>query len=198
MFDIDDTVVEYVDFDYEEWYSSVAVPAAEEVGIEMNLEIWKGMTSGTISRRYPEKFGVSAEQFWKAVDRYNLEFRGRMWAASRICLYEDAKIIPELPGLKIAWSAASEECVKFVLDSLGIINWFNAIFGKDYENYRYLDDLKPNPGLLRVIIEKMNCGGCIVIGDSQKDIIAGKKAGCHTLLVDRKNGITIRDLKSML
>ena len=185
VFDIDDTIVEYVDFDFEEWYRMVAYPAAEMLGVEMTEEIWRDIISGRISRRYPEKFGVPYREFWRAVDRNNLRYRMYMVRRNRIRLYEDAKSIADLDGFKIAWSSSSEECVRYLLRILDFEGVFDAIYGKDYRDYALIDGIKPNSGLLLEIKRNHRCDECYVIGDSMVDMYAAKGGGCVGVLVDR-------------
>ena len=48
---------------------------------------------------------------------------------------------------------------------------------------------KPNPGLLIEASNKynINLNNCYFIGDMESDILAGKKAGCKTILLNNKN-----------
>ncbi|NPA75941.1 MAG: HAD family hydrolase [Euryarchaeota archaeon] len=201
IFDVDDTIVEYVEFDYEEWYREVGERAARALKVPLTIEEWRAMTSGKLSRRYPEKFGVSAETFWKKVDAFNLQYRVKMHKAGRIRLYDDAKIIPRLEGVKIAWSASSTECVKYVLKVVGALDWFDAIYGKDYQNYAFLEQIKPYGGLLKEIKERHNCEDCYVIGDSERDMAAAQRAGCERIRIKRsgKRGpFTVSSLEELL
>ena len=186
IFDVDDTLVKYVDFDMYEWYEFIALPVAEKYNIPLGFSVWKGMIEGKISRRYSENFGVPAEIFWKEVDYRNLEYRKWMYRQNRLRLYKDVKAIENLEGKKIAWSASSQECINYVLSLFGISSLFDFIIGKDYENYRYLDYVKPSPKFIEIIKKKCECENCIVVGDSERDMVAAKKAGCMAILVRRK------------
>jgi len=185
IFDVDDTLVEYVNFDMEEWYRFIAEPIAQKYGIPFSYDIWRGMIEGRISRRYTENYGVPAEMFWREVDRRNLEYRRAMLAAGRLRLYEDAKIIEKLPGKKIAWSVSSEECIRFVLGTFGILKAFDFVIGKDYNNYAYLDEVKPSPKFIEIIKDKMKCDRCVVIGDGDRDMLSAHNAGCVGILISR-------------
>ena len=205
IFDVDDTLVEYVDFDFEEWYKQVAKKAADALGIPLDIDVWRGMISGVVSRRYPEKFGIPAVEFWRKVDENNLEYRKRMLSTRRLRVYPDAYFIRDLPGKKIAWSASSEACIRFVLDAIGLLGEFQAIYGKDFENYAFLDEMKPKSGFLRQIITREGCDGCIVVGDSLRDMKAAEGAGCVGILVDRRGDAkygrkiaSLEELKSLI
>jgi len=186
IFDVDDTLIKYHNFSFEEWYDFIAAPVAEELNIPLNLQIWREMIEGKISRRYPEKYGVPAEKFWAKVDKKNLEYRKFMFREGRLSVYKDTKVLERLKGKKIAWSASSTNCMRYVLSLFNLIKYFDLIIGKDYENYRYLEYVKPAPKFIEIIKEKMQCKKCVLIGDDEKDMIAAKGAGCVAILIKRR------------
>ncbi len=194
MLDVDDTLIEYVDFDFEEWYRYVAEPVAREMGIPFSIDVWRGIISGRISRRYSEDFGVPAEEFWRRVDERNLDYRRMMWDEERIRAYPDTLVLRELPGKKVAWSTSSGDCIRFVLEKTGLIEYFNLIVGKDYGGYRYIDHVKPSPGLLKLAIGEFHCNECVVVGDSQVDMEAARRAGCRGIRLHREGGGDIKSL----
>ena len=184
IFDIDDTIVEYVDFDFEEWYRFVAEQVVKKLNVPITIDVWKGMIEGEIERNYPEKFGVSYKVFWKEVDERNLAYRKKMFYEGRLRKYDDCYVIPELPGKKIAWSASSSKCIQFVLKKLNLANYFQAIYGKDFQNYKFADS-EPKHRILREIIKIHHCDECYVISDSQRDMLIAKRAGCVAVFVNR-------------
>ncbi len=186
IFDVDDTLVEYVDFDFEEWYKFIAEPVAREMGVPLNLETWRAMLDGRISRKYPEKWG-DWKKFWREVDRRNLEYRKMMFSQGRLKKNRGVEKISELRGIKIAWSASSKECVEYVLEKLGIADLFPAVFGKDYMDYKFIEDIKPRPGLLNEIRRIYGCEECYVIGDSERDMKAAEGANCKGIRVKDGN-----------
>jgi phosphoglycolate phosphatase-like HAD superfamily hydrolase len=188
VFDVDDTIVEYAGFDPVEWYRMVGERAARELGVPMNHGVWRAMIAGKMSRRYSERYGVPAEEFWALVDRYNLEYRVNMNREGRIRLYEDARVIPELEYPKIAWSSASRDCALYSLSAVGARDWFLEVYGKDYQNYRFIDSLKPEAGLLKELLRTHGCDKCVVVGDSDSDIEAARKAECRGIRINRGAG----------
>ena len=190
IFDVDDTIVEYVDFNFEEWYRFIAKTAAKKLNIPLTLNNWRDMIEGKISRMYPEKFGVPYKLFWKEIDKRNLAYRKKMFREGRLRKYDDCSVIPELPGKKIAWSASSSECVQFVLNELNLAGYFEAIYGKDFQDYKFAD-YEPKYRILMEIIKIHHCNECYVIGNSQRDMRAAKKAGCKGIFVAREGEMRV-------
>ncbi len=190
IFDVDDTLVEYVDFDMREWYEFIAEPVARKYGIPFDFNTWKRIISGEISRRHSERYGVPAEIFWREVDKKNLGYRKWMYNQGRLKLYPDVPFIENLQGKKIAWSVSSEDCVKYVLSLFGIKEIFDFVIGKDYENYRYLEKVKPSSKFIEIIKDRCSCDRCIVIGDSDKDMLAARYAGCLAVHISRDGRIS--------
>ncbi len=186
IFDVDDTLIKYENFDFEEWYRFICEPVANELSVPMNLEIWRGMIEGKISRRYPERYGVSAEEFWRRVDARNLEYRKFMLREGRLKAYDDVSALSALRGKKIAWSTSSRNCMEFVLSTFNLLEHFDFLMGKDYQNYRYVEHVKPAPTFLLLIKDMFNCTSCIVVGDDEKDMKAARNAGCMAVLVTRR------------
>jgi len=183
IFDVDDTLVEYVDFDFEEWYRFIAEPVAKEMNVPLDMETWRAMLAGELSRKYPGEW----KRFWRNVDRRNLEYRKMMFSQGRLKRARGVEKISELRGIKIAWSASSKECVEYVLDKLGILSLFDGIFGKDYMDYKFIEEIKPRPGLLNEIKRIYKCEECYVIGDSERDMMAARGAKCTGLRVKDGN-----------
>ena len=202
IFDVDDTLVEYVDFDFEEWYKFTALEVAKKLNMPLTIDIWRDMIEGKIERAYPEKFGVPYKVFWKEVDERNLNYRKKMLSEGRLLRYEDSVVIPKLPGIKIAWSSSSSKCVRFVLEKMNLAKYFDGIYGKDFQDYKFADS-NPKYRILCEIIKIHNCDECYVIGDSQRDMLAAKKAGCKGIFVMRDDNeidgewITIKSLREL-
>jgi len=64
------------------------------------------------------------------------------------------------------------------------INKIYTCYSKDDKNYMR----KPNPGMIYLAKKqfKLNLKKCFVVGDRDKDIKSGKKAGCKTVLLKKK------------
>ncbi len=71
------------------------------------------------------------------------------------------------------------------------------MYGKDYANYAFLDELKPRSGLLKEILKINGCTECYVIGHSHTNILAARGAGCEGILMVRKDKEGIKSLIKM-
>jgi HAD superfamily hydrolase (TIGR01509 family) len=89
-------------------------------------------------------------------------------------------------GLKIGM-ASSSSCgwVKGHLSRLGIIDYFEIIYGKDD-----VSRTKPSPELFLTVLEAFGLRGeqAIVLEDSLNGVLAAREAGCFTVAVP--NGVT--------
>ncbi len=53
---------------------------------------------------------------------------------------------------------------------------------------------KPNPGMILEAIDEFNLDKkkCIIIGDSESDVLAGKSAGIQTILINKQNHLQVK------
>ena len=74
----------------------------------------------------------------------------------------------------------SGESAKKALESQGLMEYFKAVVGRSSE-FR----MKPYPDQLLECLKLMdvNPAKAVMIGDSHKDILAGKAAGCYTIAI---------------
>lgn len=81
---------------------------------------------------------------------------------------------------KVVLSNKNRNLTERVLKALGIYNFFDFVFGGDSFSVR-----KPDPAPVFHVLEiaKVPADSAIMVGDSEKDIIAGKKAGVKTCAV---------------
>jgi len=205
IFDVDETLVYYENYNDREWFEKWGKKEIEKLNISVDFETYKKMVKGELPRSWVETLGVNHVEFWKAIDKANLEYR--KWAAKRglIKAFPDVDVLRDLKsmGLKMAAvSNASQECTEFVLELFDLKRYFDVIFGKDY---RYLDGAKPNPYLINKALNALGVSPkeALVVGDSLSDIIAAHRAGVKAVQVMRFGRIEgadyyIRDLRELL
>jgi len=88
-------------------------------------------------------------------------------------------------GIKLAVATAKHsDCAEAELSATGVARYFDAIRGTD-------DGIpsKPDPSLLLDICEGFNLkpSNVLMVGDTDRDVIFGKNAGCHTCVVSHGN-----------
>ncbi|NJD99448.1 HAD family hydrolase [Thermococcus sp. LS1] len=187
IFDVDETLVYYEGYDHREWYENWVMPALREHGIELDYETYKKTVTGELPRSYVERFGINHVEFWRIVDKVNLEYRKRMAELGRIKPFPDVDALGELKkmGLKLAAvSNASQECTEFVLNLFDLRKYFDVVYGKDYSN---LDGVKPNPYLVEKALRALSLKPeeALMVGDSAHDVLAGHRAGMRVVNVTR-------------
>ncbi len=188
IFDVDETLVYYEDYDAKEWFSKYLEPAFQQHGINIDFETYRKMVKGILPRSYVERFGIDHVEFWKLVDNVNLRYRKLLAKEGKIKIFPDvSQTLSELRtmGLKLAAvSNASQDCTEFVLELFNLKKYFEVVFGKDYS---YLDGVKPNPYLIQKTLKALNVSPneVLVVGDSDLDVKAAHRAGIKAVQVLR-------------
>ncbi|ADT83722.1 HAD family hydrolase [Thermococcus barophilus] len=188
IFDVDETLVYYENYDAKEWFSKYLEPAFQQHGINIDFETYRKMVKGILPRSYVERFGIDHVEFWKLVDNVNLRYRKVLAKEGKVKIFPDVpQALSELRtmGLKLAAvSNASQDCTEFVLELFNLRKYFDAVFGKDYS---YLDGVKPNPHLILKSLKVLNVppDKALVIGDSELDVKAAHRAGIKAVQVLR-------------
>ncbi|ACJ16108.1 Hypothetical phosphoglycolate phosphatase [Thermococcus onnurineus NA1] len=187
IFDVDETLVYYEGYDHRGWYENWVMPALRKHSIELDYGTYKKTVTGELPRSYIERFGINHVEFWRIVDKVNLEYRKRMAELGRIKPFPDVDALGELRkmGLKLAAvSNASQDCTEFVLNLFDLRKYFDVVYGKDYSN---LDGVKPNPYLVEKALRALSLKpeGALMVGDSAHDVLAGHRAGMRVANVTR-------------
>ncbi|WP_297090765.1 HAD family hydrolase [Thermococcus sp.] len=187
IFDVDETLVYYEGYDHRKWYEGWVLPELKKHGIELDYETYRKTVRGDLPRSYVERFGIDHVEFWKIVDRVNLQYRRWMAERGRIRPFPDVDALEELKamGLKLAAvSNASQECTEFVLSLFDLGKYFEVVYGKDYSN---LDGVKPSPYLVEKALKALGLKSreAMMVGDSHHDVLAGKRAGMKVVNVTR-------------
>ncbi|AAL81913.1 HAD family hydrolase [Pyrococcus furiosus DSM 3638] len=188
IFDVDETLVYYEGYSLKEWYEKIAKPTMKKLGILIDWETFRKMAKGELPRSYVEEFGIDHVTFWKALDKANRRYREELLNEGKIRTYDDVEAIKELKklGLKLAAvSNASQDNTELVLKAFNLLDYFDVVYGKDYT---YLDGVKPNPYLINKALNTLGLrpDEAILVGDSDLDIIAGKRAGVTVVQIVRE------------
>ncbi|ASJ04533.1 MULTISPECIES: HAD family hydrolase [Thermococcus] len=187
IFDVDETLVYYEGYDHREWYEKWIMPALMKHGIKLDYETYRKTVTGELPRSYIERFGIDHVEFWKIVDRVNLEYRRWMADRDKITPFPDVEALGELKKMDLklaAVSNASQECTEFVLELFNLREYFDVVYGKDYSN---LDGVKPSPYLVKKALNALGIKPeeAMMVGDSSHDVLAGKRAGMKVVNITR-------------
>ena len=142
-----------------------------------------------------EEWGVKNPQnFWKVFDEIDFKWRKKLIEKNQIFLYNDVystleKIYQHKENKLALISNAAYYIVGFILNKFNITQFFHEIFSLGY--YQNDQELaKPSPKGILTILDKFKYNTkeskAILIGDSQYDIIAAKKASIYACLIRRE------------
>jgi putative hydrolase of the HAD superfamily len=95
-------------------------------------------------------------------------------------------VLASLPQEKVVFTNATTAHARQVLQALGLDHHFRRIF--DIHSLRF--HCKPDPEAYRILLELLPARGpeCLLIEDNLRNLLAGKAAGMHTLLVGETAG----------
>ncbi|AHF80193.1 HAD family hydrolase [Thermococcus paralvinellae] len=207
IFDVDETLIYYENYNAQEWFNSYLKPAFQRHSINVDFETYRKMVKGILPRSYVEKLGINHVEFWKLVDNVNLKYRRVLAKEGKIKIFPDvSQTLQELKTMRLklaAVSNASQDCTEFVLELFDLRKYFEVIFGKDYS---YLDGAKPNPYLIQKSLKVLNVSPseALVVGDSELDVKAAHRAGIKAVQVLRFDNFVeeadyhVRDLNELV
>jgi len=154
------------------------------------------MARGELPRSYVEKFQINHVKFWKALDEANRKYREELLKEGKVHTFKDVEALKEIKNLGIklaAVSNASQDNTELVLRAFDLLKYFDVVYGKDYT---YLDGVKPNPYLINKALKALNVEPkeAILVGDSELDIIAGKRAKLRVVQIVREKRVEGADV----
>jgi len=154
-------------------------------------QLWRNVDYKTLlkSWNFPDH-----DLFWKTFD--DIDFIGRQLLLQKgsIKLYND--VIPYFlksrgskKRLSIIITNTTQQIAEFILNHFDLVKYFYSIYGLGETQ----ELCKPSPGGINSILNDLSKhynfkkSDVYIIGDSENDIIAGKKAGIRTIYLNRKN-----------
>ncbi len=130
------------------------------------------------------EFGIDPGTFWAAKERHaSAGTHDRIRSGER-GRYADSDVIDELAGRTTTALVSNNRhaTAVFVADHYDFD--FDAVRGRDptFEGYRRR---KPDPYYLERTLEELAIDAGVYVGDSPKDVVAGREAGLETAFVRR-------------
>ncbi|MBP9817892.1 HAD-IA family hydrolase [Candidatus Shapirobacteria bacterium] len=195
----------------------------EIMGFETFLFDWDGCLAKTLQnwldtyRFIYKKYGVYTKDedilhnSWgnlaKGPEYFGIKNYDEVWAEivimvaeknKNVALYENVTTLLETlrnAGKKLAIVTSSEmKIVKPAIEYNKLVGFENNIFTEEM-----VSQPKPDPEIVNLAVEKLNGKKetTIIIGDTAKDILAGKAAGIKTVLVSHPENGLFYDLEKM-
>lgn len=146
-----------------------------------SVEETKAMVGSGISRLLASLLPENSEQNRETVLNRFLEYYSDH-VIDNTTLYPHVKeTLSSLKGYKKAVVSNKREALsKRVIEGLGIIHFFDVIFGSDS-----VPEIKPSPVPILTLLERFGASRdeAVIIGDSNYDVEAGRAAGVTTIAV---------------
>ncbi len=146
------------------WYR--AFGQLGDISLEMfEREMWGGELARNLA-----PYGIDPGQFCKRYLSAHL---------SRVTTPPDLEpILNALTHPLAVITNTTRECTLQILEHVGIGSFFDGIFTSDQ-----VEAGKPDPALVYLACESLEVdpGRCVVVGDSEEDMAAGRAAGCFTV-----------------
>ncbi len=186
IFDLDGTLVKIPSTNF---FDDLLVRALEKVGIPVppaseRVKLW---ISGQRHEELLKSWGVGDSYvFWKVFDELDYETRKNMIELGVIHPYEDVSCLEELSlNVPLGIVTNTSPRVTFLeVESFNLQRFFSVVVALGTERQ---SEAKPEA---TGVLEAFKALGChpsegLIVGDSDADVIAGKKAGSKVVVVKR-------------
>jgi len=181
--DLDGTLIDTAKLLAEAWEEAFKSEGID-VGYSELYKITKGISSKDIIRRYKKE--SSPEDLNRIKEKRKSNFIKLVDQGNNLLYPETIKVIKEIrnKGIKFAISTGMSKDLLFkVLDLSGLAKEVDAVVSSDD-----VQTGKPEPDIFIEAFKRIdvNPKDGIVVGDSENDIIPGKKIGAFTVFISRE------------
>lgn len=180
LFDLDGTLV-----DSQRDINDAMVAALAEMGIAVSIQDLGPLRGAHLSLVYAHLLGkpaalIPADETARVISAYRRHYMKGMLDHTTL-FPEVARTLDRLGFMRKAISTSKPmEYAQRLVDHFNLNFYFEAVVG--CENI----PPKPNPAVFEKTARMLGVpiAECLVVGDTDLDLIAGKKAGCATCLID--------------
>jgi HAD superfamily hydrolase (TIGR01549 family) len=193
------------------WADEMRIKMARDMGKEIDMNDSRMIVRASTVEKLEEAVeatGLEAE----TIGRIEEEIAKRKIEKMKngdIQLFTDTKaVLEKLEKMQIPRSVASnapEQTTRFTVKNFGIENYFETVRSPPLDDiHEFVRLKKPSPHMLEDAIETMDASNPVMVGDSDDDIKAAKKAGVDSIFVNTNGGTDlnpthkVQRLKSVL
>ncbi len=167
---------------------AAAAQAFADVGVPdprpADLEAITIRVSPSELRETAGRYDVDPERLWqRREDRIEAALRAAVENDEKTA-YDDIACL-ERAGVPLGIVSNNQRrIVEFVLGAYGISEWFEAVHARP-PTVESLHEKKPEPTYLEAAATGIGCSNPLYVGDSESDVVAGRRAGVDTVLLRR-------------
>ena len=145
--------------------------------------------SETELRAAAERYSIDPDALWRyREDRIETTLRTETKAGRKVP-YEDATCLERVTVPTGVVSNNQTRIVEFVLTEYGLRDYVKTVQARA-PTRESLREKKPDPRYLEAAARELDCSNPVYVGDSESDIVAGKRAGFDTVFLRRDHNVT--------
>ena len=136
-----------------------------------------------------ERYKIDPDALWRyREDRIETTLRAETKARRKVP-YEDATCLERVDVPTGVVSNNQTRIVEFVLTEYGLRDCVQTVQARA-PTRESLREKKPDPRYLEAAAKELGCSNPVYVGDSESDIVAGKRAGFDTVFLRRDHNAT--------
>jgi HAD superfamily hydrolase (TIGR01549 family) len=148
-----------------------------------HIETLHGTTAADV-RRICDAHGIDPDPFWRYRDDAAARRQKAMIRRGQKPLYDDVDAILDLDADIGIVSNNQRETVRFIVEHFDLAPPVATHYGREH-TVAGVERKKPDPHYLRRALADLGTEDALYVGDSQKDIVAARRAGVDSAFVRR-------------
>lgn len=131
-------------------------------------------------------YDLDPAELWAARERHDERSQFDAFRAGERDLYDDVRVLDDVPGPRGVVSNNHHSTVAFVLEFFGLDDAFDTYYGRE-KTVESLRLKKPNTHYLDRALADLDAESALYVGDSASDVVAAHRAGMDSVLVRREH-----------
>jgi len=137
-------------------------------------------------RRISAHHGIDPEPFWRHRDDEAARRQKAMIRQGEKTLYDDVDAILDIDANIGVVSNNQRETVRFIVDHFDLAPPVATHYGREH-TVAGIERKKPDPHYLHRALTDLGTDDALYVGDSQKDVVAARRAGVDSAFVRRSH-----------